>query len=339
MQPEFNWQPPAAAPMPDPLFAGNGTALWLRAGATSCDEWYPKIEEFMLLRVMQNRFLSTAVPGCGHSLGAAGALVKPVGAEAATLRRMFTQMDSLAVAVTPAVAMGAKTLRAVMHSAAAVKRFGAALAQECALQGYDGFVLTPDTSDFNASDGAALVSLMHSLAAALGPGASLGLELSGSFEAITAPLPAEVIVYVSGETASRDFAAFSAAVSAAISRFGERALSVGLSLDGASWWSGTKRPSITDVQTRLTALTLASVRQIALAVDWLDPEYLADQSRLDLVQLTMLTPFRGVAGMQWETISVRFAASSPHITAHSDSFCFGLPATSGRVGGDSRDMG
>ena len=55
--------------MPDPLFAGNGTALWLRAGATGCDSWYPKVEEFLLLRVMQNRFLSTAVPGCGWAPG------------------------------------------------------------------------------------------------------------------------------------------------------------------------------------------------------------------------------------------------------------------------------
>jgi hypothetical protein len=46
-----------------------------------------------------------------------------------------------------------------------------------------------------------------------------------------------------------------------------------------------------------------NVSQVSLAVNWRDPDFIADQSRLDLFQLTLLTPFRGVAGMQWETLA------------------------------------
>eukprot|EP01043_Picozoa_sp_COSAG02_P072251 COSAG02_NODE_13537_length_1382_cov_1.070928_2_plen_309_part_01 len=281
LQPGFNWQPPASAPLPDPLFAGNGTALWLRAAGAACDSWYPPIEEFLLLRIMQNRFLSTALPSCGHAVGAGGALTIPSGAEATTLKRMFTQMDSLAVAVTPAVLADSSTLRDTMRSNASVRRLAAALAAERARSGYDGFVLSPDVSKFDRADGTAFAAMVRTIAEALGPRVSLGVEIDSASQASVAEPLAEVdgvIVYVTNATTARNFDSFAAAVSDATHRF--RTVSIGLSLDGETWWGGTKRPSIVDVQTRLMHMAGNNVSQVSLAVNWRDPEYIADQSRL-----------------------------------------------------------
>ena len=304
LQPGFNWQPPASAPLPDPLFAGNGTALWLRAAGAPCDSWYPPIEEFLLLRIMQNRFLSTALPSCGYAVGTGGFLTIPSGAEVTTLRRMFTQMDSLAVAVAPVVLADSKTLRDTMHSKASIRRLAASLAAERALRGYDGFVLSPDVSTFNRADGTAFAAMVRSIAEALGPRASFGVEIDSASQAYVVDPLAEVdgvIVYITNATTARNFDSFAAAVSDATHRF--RSVSIGLSLDGATWWGGTKRPSIVDVQTRLAHMAGNNVSQVSLAVNWRDLDFIADQSRLDLFQLTLLTPFRGVAGMQWQTLA------------------------------------
>ena len=43
-------------------------------------------------------------------------------------------------------------------------------------------------------------------------------------------------------------------------------------------------------------------QQIGLGLDWANAVYMNDQSRLDLFQLTMLSPFRGGVGKPWETI-------------------------------------
>lgn len=92
-------------------------------------------------------------------------------------------------------------------------------------------------------------------------------------------------------------------VAAAVAQFGRSPLSVGLSLSAADWWGGTERPSITDVTARFGAITAHSVHQVSLTLDWSASAYTEDQSRLDLVQLTLMAPFRGGVGMSWETIA------------------------------------
>ena len=75
----------------------------------------------------QNGFLSSAIPGCGHVLGAGGSLVTPSGADAHTLARISGQMRSLKVAVTPVVSGSSQTARAVLGSSTASKAFVASL--------------------------------------------------------------------------------------------------------------------------------------------------------------------------------------------------------------------
>lgn len=51
---------------------------------------------------------------------------------------------------------------------------------------------------------------------------------------------------------------------------------------------GTLRPSITDVVTRLTFLQQRNVSQMSLAVNWTNPNYLANQAMLDVLQLPLM---------------------------------------------------
>ena len=78
------------------------------------------------------------MPGCGHKLGADGALEPPpTPADAATLGRIAKQMGSLSVAVTPVVSADSAALHAVLASPAAVAKFAAAVDHAVEAGGHD----------------------------------------------------------------------------------------------------------------------------------------------------------------------------------------------------------
>ena len=269
----FNLNPPLSAPMPDPLLAGNATALWLRAAnSSSCSAWWPKVADFLLMRLMQNRFLSAAIPGCGHTLTAT-----PAGADAIILSTIAAEMGSLAIAVTPAVrgADAAAVAALVRSGSAGAAKLGAVLAADATRHGYSGFVLDLNLSELTAQpqDDAALGALLKALERAIQPkqgtprpaaearrtlgvtipaarsSSALALELKGS----------SVIVYVSGgATEAAEYSTFAAAVELATAQFSSQgvALSIGLSLSRSKWWGGTGLPSIVDVQVKNTSGSL-----------------------------------------------------------------------------------
>ena len=305
--PGFNWQPQASALSPDPLLAGNSTFLWLSDG-DSCSRWYGKVEDFLLSRVEQNRFLSTAIPGCGHALSAGGGLLVPQGADVATLARINGQMHSLKVAVTPVIRGSPGGSRALLHSSTVSHALVTALVAECSRHGYDGYVLQLNVSQFGPADDEKLGALLLQLQHALGPRRSVAAAIPAarpSTSLAKALNGSGVTVHITEATTpvatDGDMQAFSAALAAAVEQFGP-ATSVGLTMT-QGWWGGTGVPSIVDVTNRLAVITQHNVQKVALDVDWASAAYQRNQAMLDLWQLGMLTGFRSGAGMNWETLS------------------------------------
>jgi hypothetical protein len=310
-EPGFIWQPPQSAPSPDPLFAGNATALWLRTTKpgqpATCAGWYAQIESFMLARIEQNGFLSTAIPGCGHVLSADGSLLTPSGADAQTLARISGQMRSLKVAITPVVSGSSQVARAVLHSAQASLAFVRSMASECARHAFDGVVLEFDLADFAAADDGRLGAMLIQLRQALGRDRSVAVAISGArpTSVLSGALNGSgVIVHITEASTPAatggDVGQFDRAVAAAVAQFGAQT-SIGLTLRG--WWGGTGAPSITDVTSRLGSLTNHNVAMVALDVDWASPDYQRNQAVLDLWQLGLMSGFRGGAGIRGETLS------------------------------------
>ena len=327
--PNFVWNPPSSAPLPDPVLAGNSTVLFLRvkdSSSSGCGVWYPPVEDFLLSRIAQNRFLSIAAPGCGHTVSADGTLSPPTqSASLATLERITRTMHSLSVDVTPVVVVRDPTVAATLvRSTAAAEKLAAALTKEADSFHYAGFVLSLNLSSIGSSgddDDTKLAALLIACSTALtnSPDASaserqsrtISIELNrvrkddALARAIAAASPAaSVIVRVVASTSAPEFMSFEQSAADAVSQFGGHGVpfSIGLSLRADSWWGGSGRPSIVDVVERRDALGNLNIKQVTLDVGWSDASFVADQSRLDLYQLALLAPYRGGVGMPWETL-------------------------------------
>ena len=312
--PNFAWQPPHAAPLPDPLLAGNSTVLFLRSvSSLSCATWFPSVEKFLTARLTENRFLSIAAPYCGGTIDASGALVPPAAAaDRATLLHITALMTSRAISTTPVLRIAsAATVRALIADPGSVARLAAALARDASANAYGGYHLALNLSlvDDDAQLGACLAACGASLAPL---NRVISVEIASARRDATlaralASMPggSSVIVRVVASTSTSDFAAFDAAVAAAAAQFAPHgvALSVGLSLAAGAWWGGTGRPSIVDVVQRRGALPRHNIAHVSLDVDWESAAFRSDQSRLDLIQLALFAPFRGGIGMPWETLA------------------------------------
>lgn len=233
------------------VLAGNATAVFLSAGNTSCADWWPEVVDFLFMRVEQNKFLSSAVPGCGHHIGNSAELATPTGSSAATLGKMTTQFEALSVVVTPlVVAPDTAVARELVRSASATAGLVTALTQDAAAHGYDGYVLDFNLAGFGTPDETALAALAAKLANALGAGRSLGLVVPGAraSTALAEGLAGSgVIVHMSQTRSAYQFAEFDAAVEAATVQFAGHPLSIGLSLSAADWWGGTERYNDCDI--------------------------------------------------------------------------------------------